>query len=290
MKRPIFIVGTGRCGSTIFYKLISHHPDLCWHSTLENRYPDSSTVKFLSRILNRDPFYSVAKGIKPNFKPAEIWNIWEKADAGFVQPYRPLDGDDVSERKAKAFRKIVEEKVRRSGGKRFITKLTGWSRIPYLKKIFPNAVFVHVLRDGRAVVNSLLHVDFWSGWEGVHNWRWGFKEEYLRILEEYDESFAVLAALEWKILVDEIETAGGERGDDEFITIKYEDLVTEPTKVIKKVCSHLDLDYTSRFDKKVKSYGLKNMNYKWKQNLSKKEKKRLNDFLKDHLKKYGYLQ
>jgi len=33
----------------------------------------------------------------------------------------------------------------------FIHKYTGWSRIAFFKEIFPEARFVHVIRDGRAV-------------------------------------------------------------------------------------------------------------------------------------------
>ncbi len=113
MKAPIFIVGTGRCGSTIFFKLLSHHPDLCWHSTLENKYPDSSIVRSLSRYLNRDPYHSVLSKLYSGFKPGEIWNIWEKADPDFVEPPRPPGAEDVTEEKKKRLevaKQVVAEK------------------------------------------------------------------------------------------------------------------------------------------------------------------------------------
>src|SRR3712207_7426845 len=42
-----------------------------------------------------------------------------------------------------------------------------------LSEIFKDAKFIHLMRDGRAVANSLLHVYFWSGWKGPGNWGWG---------------------------------------------------------------------------------------------------------------------
>ena len=290
IDKPVFIVGTGRCGSTIFFKLLSHHPKVCWHSTLEHKYPNSRLIGVKSRFINRDPFYSLCKQIISNFKPTEIWDIWGKADPGFVEPCRALNAEDVSESNRKKFIDIVSKKVARSGDNRFTAKLTGWSRIPYLKEIFPDAVFVHVLRDGRAVANSLLHVDFWSGWNGIHNWRWGYKDEYFKIFEKYDESFAVLAGLQWKILVDEIENEGRNLKKSDFMTIRYEDLMDKPLNVMRDVCSFLDLSYTKKFDKKISNYNLRNMNYKWKENLTSIEKQKLNDFLQEDLRKYGYIK
>ncbi|GAJ21506.1 unnamed protein product, partial [marine sediment metagenome] len=81
-------------------------------------------------------------------------------------------------------------------------KLTGWSRIEYIKELFPDAKFIHILRDGRGVANSLINVDFWKGWEGPHKWRWGMlNEEKMKEWNKYDQSFVILAAMEWKILV-----------------------------------------------------------------------------------------
>ena len=287
-KPPIFIVGTGRCGSTIFFKLLSHHKDMCWHSTLEHAYPESKCVRTLSRYLNTDPLYSITKKLIKNFKPAEIWEIWKKADYGFLEPRRPLKADDVTEEKRKKMREIVEGKVEKSKGNIFLAKLTGWSRIPYIKEIFPNAKFIHVMRDGRAVVNSLLHVDFWSGWEGIHNWRWGYKEEYVKEWEKYDRSFAVLAAIEWKLLVDEIEREGEKLPNDEFETVKYEDLAVDTEKEFKDVFKKFDIQSDEKFFKKIGKYDVENRNYKWKRNLSEGEKKKLNEYLEDHLKNYGY--
>jgi len=288
MKSPIFIVGTGRCGSTIFFKLICHHPDLCWHSTLENKYPNSSIVRSLSKHFNRDPYYSILSKLYGGFKPGEVWNVWEKADPDFVEPPRPIQDEDVTEEKKRKFREIVETKIRKSKGDRFIAKLTGWSRIPYLKEIFPDAKFIHVLRDGRAVANSLINFEGWKGWDGPKNWRWGYKEEYEEIWKRYDESYAVLAAIEWKILVDEIEKEGEKLPNDDFETVKYEDLAVNAEKEFKDVFKKFDIHPDEKFFNKISKYDVENRNYKWKRNLSEVEKKKLNEYLEDHLKNYGY--
>jgi len=30
LNKPIFIIGTGRCGSTIFHRMMAEHPHVAW--------------------------------------------------------------------------------------------------------------------------------------------------------------------------------------------------------------------------------------------------------------------
>ena len=56
------------------------------------------------------------------------------------------------------------------GKREFIAEYSGWSRIAFFNEIFPHCRFIHIVRDGRAVANSLLNVSYWKGWEGIHKW------------------------------------------------------------------------------------------------------------------------
>ena len=172
---------------------------------------------------------------------------------------------------------------------RLLIKITGWPRIKFLKEIFPDAKFIHVLRDGRAVANSMINVEFWGGWKGPQNWRWGMlNEEYQNEWKKYDESFVILAAIEWKILIDAVEKAKKGIQQSQFFEIKYEKLMSEPIKVFKKTIDFCELDWTTCFESEIEKFELKNMNYKWKENLPETQKKMLNEFLNDYLKRYGY--
>lgn len=55
----------------------------------------------------------------------------------------------------------------------FLHKFTGWPRAGFAHAIFPEARFRHVIRDGRAVANSLIQMSWWSGFGGPENWKWG---------------------------------------------------------------------------------------------------------------------
>ena len=53
---------------------------------------------------------------------------------------------------------------------RLLLKITRWPMIGFLLEIFEEAKFVHMMRDGRAVTNSMLNVGFGRGRGGPKNW------------------------------------------------------------------------------------------------------------------------
>ncbi len=38
IDRPIFLIGTGRCGSSLLYRLLGYHPDVAWLSHYTARF------------------------------------------------------------------------------------------------------------------------------------------------------------------------------------------------------------------------------------------------------------
>ena len=50
IKKPIFIIGSGRSGTTILYRLLCLHPDLCWFSNYSNRFPYLPVLSSIQRL------------------------------------------------------------------------------------------------------------------------------------------------------------------------------------------------------------------------------------------------
>jgi len=286
IDRPIIIIGTGRCGSTIFHRIFAHHPQVCWLSGVCEKYPKRPKLNhwFMSAI--NIPIlgpYLIKK-----VRPGEAYDLWENHCRGFFEPVRDLTENDLTNKSIKNTQKVMQM-MQTKKRNRLLIKITGWSRIRLLKKIFPDAKFIHVVRDGRGVANSLINVDFWQGYKGPNKWRWGPLDElYQKEWEKYNKSFIVLAAIQWKMLVESVEKSKKLLPDSQFIEIKYEELMANSLNVFRKVIDFCELNWTPGFEERIKKFTLKNMNHKWKENLSDLQKKELNEVLSKKLSDYGY--
>lgn len=159
----------------------------------------------------------------------------------------------------------------------------------YLAEIFPDAKFIHLVRDGRAVANSLLNTRFWDGWRGPPNWRLGDIPEEMRLIwEESGRSFVVLAGIEWMILIDAVEKGKRSVPAGQFLEVKYEDLVSRPTEVMQKVVEFSELHWYEKFAAEIERFSLQNMNYKWKHDLTENQRMQLEKVLESHLQRLGY--
>jgi hypothetical protein len=287
IEKPIFVIGVGRSGSTIFHKIFSEHPQVAWLSTLCNRYPDNPSInRFLMRVID---YPVVGSFLKKIIEPDECYDFWERHCKGFRQPCRDLLPEDVTNKIKRKIQKVMSENLTNKR-RRLMLKITGWPRMGFLHEIFPDAKFIHISRDGRAVVNSMINVHWWWGWRGPQNWRWGeLTQSQKQEWERYDRSFIVLAAIEWRILMDSMEKAKGYIDKKDFLDVKYEDLCSDPPGVFKGITEFCDLRWPKGFENSIKKYPLIDTNYKWREELTDKQKKVLEEVLQDYLKRYDYL-
>ena len=281
-SRVILIMGTGRCGSTIFYKMVASHPELAFIPAIDNWFPK---LKYVSALTSE----AWKLGLKRGMGPSEAYPLLDSLLPGYSLSYRSLAASDVSTRVKVDFRRLFGDYMKYQHKKRICYKYTGWSRIGFFNEIFPDALFIHIVRDGRAVAYSLLNVPWWHGWQGPWNWRWGeLPEKYKKEWEESGRSFVVLAGIEWKMLLDEIEESRKILKEDRFLQIRYEDFVERPLAIMKDVTNFAGLTFSRRFRKRVMSYELRNTNYRWSKELPVSERMLLNRSLERHLRKLGY--
>ncbi len=287
VSKPIIIVGMGRSGSTIFHKLLSLHPKVAWLSFLCDKYPDKPKINRL--LLKAIDYPLINIYLKRRINPRECYDFLDFHCKGFAMSCRDLIPQDVTNKTKKQI-KYIMAKILTTRRKRLLIKVTGWPRIGFFYEIFKDAKFIHIVRDGRAVVNSIINEEWWWGWRGPQNWRWGEltifqKEEW----EKYNRSFIALAAIEWKILMDAMEKAKQFICKSDFFEVKYENLCSSPLSTLKNVIEFCELDWSEDFEKSIKKYFLKNTNYRWQKELTKDQQKILQDILYEHLRKYRYL-
>lgn len=288
VKQPIFIVGTGRCGSTIFQQIMCEHPDLAWLSALGDLTPGKYAWNGrLMKAVDWPLVGPVLRRQKP-FRPWEPYRVLEHCAPGFAEPCRDLTAMDVTEPVKKRTHQILSQ-IPTKKRDRLLVKITGWPRIGFLQEIFPDAKFVHILRDGRAVVNSLLNVNWWSGWRGPQNWRWGdLTPAQQEKWEQHQRSFVALAAIEWNILMDSMETAKQQVSPESFLEIKYEQLCADPMRCFQEITSFCELDFTDSFANAIQKHSLRNSNAKWQKDLTFDQQAILHDVMGPYLTRYEY--
>ena len=301
VQKPIFLIGMGRSGTTVLAEAISIHKDLGWISKYLEVFPSLPQLSFLHKLVDI-PFLGVylrgkkkqSKGLINfirRFLPycVENYNIWEKF-CGKKFSFDYLAHQKASEAEKEAVIKYVRTLLKYQRKKRFFAKFTGPPRICFLQSIFPDAYFIHVIRDPRAVVNSLLKVKFWREGGGLERpWWKGLPEEYIKEWEKRNRSPLALAALQWKRVVSLTWEEKKYVQHGHFIEIRYEDFVEKPHEYLTKIFHKVGLEDSSEAHKYISSIGkLRNMNYKYKQDLSKENIKLIEEITRDEANKAGY--
>lgn len=282
--KPIFIVGCGRSGTTIFNDILSWHKDLAWFSTY--------SVKYYSRW---EVSACLCKFYRSNIMQHIFGRRWPEPDEGHLlwdwcQPVDNSPNDpalaetDVNAVSISRCRKLVNDHIRYAGKKRFINKNTRNSRrIRYLNKIFPDSLFIHILRDGRAVAASLLNVRWWKYFKP-----WFMNDSRSENRETANGSPEKLAAQVWLSEVSKVLEDKDILDPNRYLEIKYEDFVSEPVATMAAVCDFCELDWTPDFEQHVKSIDIRNMNDRYKERLTREQIIELNQTIKELSDQLGY--
>ena len=273
IEKPIIIVGTGRCGSTMLHRLLARHENVAWlspyHEVLPrqqylSKFSDLYSKQWLGHKIRHLPFFP---------KPFESYKFWEHYLPGFSRRDKPLTADDVPEEGILAVRQAVENIVKHQNKERFLAKVTGWSRIAYFDKIFPDALFVFLNRENRSVVSSWVQ----AGWLDVttglkeSSWQWGdVPETYQKIWEDLGSGPLLSAAVKIQMDLDDIRKNIKEFPARSY-ELQYEDLITQPTETLRPLLNFLELEWTPAFAKVIQNKTFYNPINKWRKYLTNDE-------------------
>jgi hypothetical protein len=184
LARPIFVVGTMRSGSTLFRLILDAHP----------RIAISEETGFMRAL-------AATKRI-PDWKHGRGW--YERI--GWTEA-------EIDARLRDFYSGMFERHALAQGKQRWGEKTPFHSgHIAQMASVFPDSVFVGIVRHPGAVVHSL-----------VRNFR-------------YDSADA---AVYWDETNKEILRRGLELGDDRFALLRYEDLVQEPEGTLRELLDWL---------------------------------------------------
>jgi hypothetical protein len=251
-SRVAFLVGAGRSGTTLVYKLLCLHPSVAYISNYENRlpwFPDGLAARFAAQRtedklrawfgVGGNAYYTNRPWLK---KALPTPHEGEAVYAACGVPLHPAPGARADVRMACALRCRFESIRRGSGARLFVSKRTANNRrLPLLRSVFPAARYVHLVRDGREVAQSLSTVSWWDG----HTIWWDGRTA--RQMESDGESRLAVCTRNW---VREIEALqAGLAGVDprQVLTLRFENLLREPLPQLQRVLGFLGLDCPASF-------------------------------------------
>jgi hypothetical protein len=279
--RPIIVVGTGRCGSTLLHRLLARHPDLGWLSTFNEVLPAQPWVSVFSRLY-RLPLPQGVRHARAFPKPFEAYRFWEHYLPGFSRRDRPHTAADVAAGEIEPTRRATERVLRFQGRGRLLVKVTGWSRIAYFDRIYPDALFLSLRRDPRSVVSSWIK----AGWldvtsaPGADGWQWGEVDPGLyELWRELGGGPALSAALKVRLDLDDIARNMAlfpERSHE----IWYEDLIRSPEPTLSDVCAFLGLPWSPAFRRVVAQTDFYDSTGAWRRNLGEEQGALVVEFLR----------
>jgi Sulfotransferase family len=247
----VFVISNGRSGSTLVHELLARHPDVGFVSNLEDRLPGlpAAAGRFNNALYRRVPPALTRKG-RLRYAPSEGWRVLgRQVSPMLINPARDLVAADAMPWVAERFRRFFTDRARAQAKPVFLHKLTGWPRSGFIRAVFPDARFIHVVRDGRAVVASDLRVGWWRGWEGPDGLRAGpLPAAYLAEWEASGRSFPVLAGVSWKVAMDAYAAARALVPAEQWLDVRFEDLLTDPLTRAKELLSFAGLPPHPVFD------------------------------------------
>jgi hypothetical protein len=217
LDRPIFVVGCGRSGTTVLGEALGLHPDVAY--------------------LN---------------EPRDLWsydpraNIWMPGPGVVV-----LSSGDLTDELARGLRSRLQARLRTAGGSRLAEKTPINSfRIDYLDALCPDALFIHLVRDGRAVAASIAKMAKKGGWYGTRDAKW----RKLVAVADRDGLTSLVRAcrrdrfrrglLEWRLAVTHVRHSLETVPPDRWVELRYEDLVSAPASSVNTMLGAVDLAST----------------------------------------------
>lgn len=184
---PIFVIGAPRSGTTLLRLVLDAHPHIA-------AGPETRFLLDLARI----------------FGPH--WHRLERF--GFPREY-------WLEKVRAFFGGVHADYARRRGKRRWAEKTPRYVEIlDLVDELFPDALYLHIVRDGLDVVAS-------------HRARWGWKRAYGAIDD-------------WRRLVVRARRFGERVGPGRFLEVRYEEVVTRPEEVLRSVFAFLDEPFDPR--------------------------------------------
>ena len=213
---PFFILGSGRNGSTLLSSMINNHSEII--VPLENYVLPYAIIKY--RLYNFLEWSDLTRLIIADFDDETQTEFWELSFKGFYNQMKELPKNERS------FRRLYHEINLLYAKQKGFEKKIAWGdksphnirKIEYIYPLFKESKYLFLVRDGRAVSNSLIHSK----------------------KEVFGNYTSIEGATDlWNLSIEKYEWLKKRVPKQNLMLVKYEDLVSEPSNVTTKILSFL---------------------------------------------------
>jgi LPS sulfotransferase NodH len=217
LDKPVFIIGCGRSGTTILGELLASH----------------TAIAYLH-------------------EPREIWSIEPRTDIWSAEASKRrgslrLGADDVRPETAARIARAFAAEVHIRGARRLVEKLPINSfRVSFVDRMFPDALFIHLIRDGLQVARSIGRLADRGAWFGDDQYKWKLlvaesEAAGLGRLVELSSTNELRALLEWRLSVAAARAALACLADHRWLELRYERLISDPQATCMRLEAFLGL-------------------------------------------------
>lgn len=209
--RPIFLVGCPRSGTTLLSVMLHAHPRIAMPPEtrfLQDAFRERAKFGDLTKPENRRALALRITGRGTRFRDLGL-NRSEVVERIVAGP--PTFGSAAGT--------VWREFARSRGKARWGEKRPSyWRDTTMIQQLFPDAQFVHLVRDGRACVASLKAVKWWT-------------------------SGATGAMVSWAMADYELRRVARQLPADTYYRLRYEDLLADPRRELGALCAFLGEDF-----------------------------------------------
>jgi hypothetical protein len=295
-KEPIFVIGHWRTGTTLLHELLIQDPQF--------NYPDFfACFNPNHRLLTERFFKTYATFLAPEQRPMDNMAAgWDRpqedefalcllglpstyADIAFPNhpPMYPgsLDLSGLSpgelKRWKQTFRHFLQTLMFRDSRRLVLKSPPHTARIPVLLEMFPDARFVHIVRDPYVVFPST--VNLWKSLARSHCLQTPNHDEVEeKVLREY------------RIIYDRLEEARPLLRPGRFHEVRYEKLIADPIGELGKVYSALELKGFDTARPRLEQYLRQTTGYETnKYAITDEQRAKIEERWGDVIERYGYL-
>lgn len=212
-----FVIGTGRCGTTIIAQMLNAHSNICVPHEIQILFEYSNNGKRLNEVFasgenlhlsSADYIALVAARCPHRF---DLYFDYEFFFESLVYPIKDL----------KALVNALYEAIVASRQKTIFLEQTPWygQRIDIINSLFPDAKYIHVVRDGRDVAISYAKTPWWHDSVEKNLERWAGEINHIT-----EQAHNILKPAQ-------------------MLMVRYEDLVDFPEKELRRCSLHLGVDF-----------------------------------------------